>query len=64
MLGVPFHVLRKKNLKNQSMHGGGTKLQSQIEMQKTKKIRPPYWRNSTDKGKNTSVVLLRALTST
>lgn len=27
-------------------------------------IRPPYWRNNTDKGKNTGVVLLRALTST
>ena len=32
LLGVPFHVLRKKNQKNQSMHGGGAKLQSQIEM--------------------------------
>ena len=39
--------------------------ESDWNVKKTKKtIRPPYWRNSTDTGKNTGVALLRALTST
>lgn len=38
--------------------------ESDWNVKNKKTIRPPYWRNSTDEGKNTGVVLLRALTST
>lgn len=38
--------------------------ESDWNVKNKKTIRPPYWRNSTDKGENTGVVLLRALTST